>query len=61
MNTHSGFQYSTKLYGLNYPKFDDISEIESKLPNAKLQSGFQLVEAIIDQKISLEWHESLNN
>jgi 2-succinyl-5-enolpyruvyl-6-hydroxy-3-cyclohexene-1-carboxylate synthase len=59
-DTQLDFQYSAKLYNLHYSKVESIAELETKLPHAMQQSGFQLVEVIIDQKTSVKWHEKIN-
>lgn len=58
-DTGLDFQYSAKLYGLNYLRIENSAELESKLPNVFTQSGIQLVEIIIDQKTSVECHKQI--
>lgn len=59
--TDSGldFQYSAKLYGLSYTKIENRQELEEQLPVVFSQSGIQLVEVIINQKISIECHKRI--
>ena len=58
-DTELDFQYSARLYGLNYHKIMTQKELQSKLPKIFTLSGIQLVEIIIDQKISVECHKQI--
>lgn len=60
-NTGTGldFQYSARLYGLNYLKIENRHALENKLADVFLQTGIQLVEVIIDQKTSVECHNKI--
>lgn len=58
-DTELDFQYSARLYGLNYLRIENKEELETQLPEVFSQSGIQLVEVIIDQKTSVECHKQI--
>ncbi len=58
-DTQLDFQHSAKLYDLHYSKIENRKELEEKLPKAMRQPGFQLVEIIINQQISVECHKQI--
>lgn len=53
------FKHSAQLYGLNYLRIKNLQELKDKLPHAMTQSGIQIVEVIINQKISVECHKKI--
>ncbi len=57
--TDLDFQYSARLYGLNYLKIENQHDLENKLADVFLQTGIQLVEVIIHQKTSVECHANI--
>lgn len=58
-DTDLNFQYSAKLYGLNYTKIENRKELDEQLPAIFSLSGIQLVEVIINQKTSVECHKKI--
>ena len=54
------FQHSARLYGLGYHRIENQQQLEAGLSYTVQQSGIQLLEVIIDQKISVECHQQLN-
>ena len=58
-DTGLDFQYSAKLYGLNYHKINTHQECQKQLAEVFTLSGIQLVEIIIDQQISVECHKRI--
>lgn len=60
-DTELDFQYSAKLYGLDYYCIKNKETLCSQLPSIIAQKGIQIVEVIIDQKTSVECHTTINS
>lgn len=58
-DTDLDFQYSAKLYGMDYYRIHSLDELDKKLPTAFSHSGIQLVEVIIDEQTSVECHQQI--
>ncbi len=58
-DTELDFQYSAKLYDLNYTKIENRKELYEQLPIIFTLSGIQLVEVVINQKTSVECHKKI--
>lgn len=53
------FQHAAELYGLAYSKVDCLKDLDQCLKQNFKKSGIQLVEIIIDQKISVKCHKQI--
>ncbi len=56
-DTQLDFQYSARLYGLNYMRIDSKECLESVFSEAFKLPGFNLIEIMIDQQTSVELHQ----
>lgn len=59
-NPEIDFQYCARMYDLDYQKITCKSNLEKDLTPCFTKPGFQLIEIVINQEISVKCHQKLN-